>query len=279
MIWLWTALLSLTVAAAMLWPLWRGRQDSQDRRALELDSHRRQLGEIDAELAAGRLADEDADTLRLEVQRRMLRTPKTSTTAAGSIVSRPVVLSVIAVLLGGSLALYITRGNPSLPDAPAPPRPVSQEAKQGFTQAQEILLKDPTNSQAWIEMTASMAEMGKSQEATEALAFATSRMPDRIDLWVARGIALVEHGGGQVSPAAKLAFQRASQLDPSHPGPRLFLALAWMQAGEPDEAKPILEQLKKDSPADAPWMPRVERMLNGIAAMTAAGVGSETPPR
>jgi cytochrome c-type biogenesis protein CcmH len=78
-----------------------------------------------------------------------------------------------------------------------------------------------------------------------------------------------------MNPAARLAFGKAARLDPKHPGPRLFLALAWLQAGKPQEALPVLDALDKDSPANAPWRPRLERMKRGAQAMMAAGVGQE----
>ena len=61
--------------------------------------------------------------------------------------------------------------------------------------------------------------------------------PDNADLWVGLGNALVVHADGMMSPAAELAFQRAAQIAPDHPGPQFFYGLALAQGGKYDEAE------------------------------------------
>ena len=43
------------------------------------------------------------------------------------------------------------------------------------------------------------------------------------DLWVGYGNALVIHGGGLMSPAAEMAFNRAAAIAPNHPGAQILL--------------------------------------------------------
>lgn len=189
-------------------------------------------------------------------------------------------LAVVAILvLGGGL--YALTGNPAARSSrPAPP-PAAPEADRSFAEARAQLLQDPADVPAWLSLSMALASKGETERAAEAMTVALSAMPDNPDLWVGYGETLIAHAGGQVTPAARLAFDRASQLAPGHPAPRFYLALAWLQSGNPQEALAVLEDLARISKPDAPWMPKVERMMRGARTMIAAGVGDApvgTPP-
>lgn len=182
-------------------------------------------------------------------------------------------LGIVALFLAGGIGAYALAGRPDLPDQPAPPRPQPAEASREMAAAYEALRADPANVAGWINLSLALGQMGQTAKAAEGLRVALGAMPGQPDLWVAYGETLVAHAEGQVTPAARLAFDKASQLAPNHPGPKFYLALAWMQAGRPKEALAALEDLKRASPADAPWLPRVERMMRGAQAMMDAGLG------
>lgn len=189
---------------------------------------------------------------------------------------RPIALGgVAAVLLIGGL-LYALTGEPRVPDRPtARVVPVGAPAARAmFGAARQALLMRPDNIPAWIELSVAATNAGETARAVEAMRQATSVIKDQPALWVAYGEALIAHGGGMVSPAARLALDRASQLDPSSPAPRYYLGLAWLQAGKPDQALEVWRALLKDSPADAPWRADVTRKINAAETMLASGVGS-----
>lgn len=190
---------------------------------------------------------------------------------------RPVWAVAVIATLGLALGAYLAMGKPGLASqraAPPAPRPA---AGQSFAEARETLLKNPGDVPAWLRLSMGLGGMGQTQEAAEALAVALKAMPDNPDLWVGYGEALTAHAGGQITPAARLAFDRANQLAPGHPAPKFYLALAWMQGGQPREALAVLEELERTSKPDAPWMPRVQAMIRGAETMMAAGVGAPTP--
>ncbi len=191
--------------------------------------------------------------------------------------------------VGGTLAVglfgYALAGAPLLPGRPAPPKADDAQAPAEFEDARQRLLSNYGDTAAWLAFADALSRQGRTVDAVEGLQLAIRAMPDNPDLWVGLGNTLTVHGGGTVSPAARLAFDRASAIDPQHPAPPYFLALAWIQAGEPDEAAKVLEALKARSPANAPWMPQVDRLLRGAQAMMAAGVdggrfpAQMTPPK
>jgi cytochrome c-type biogenesis protein CcmH len=264
-----TLLVLLLLAGAL-----RKADNIANRHTTELAHHKAALARIQAELAAGQITTAEAQAMTLDVQRRMLRLRPATQAQARTMPTAALVL-FCAAGFGGAAAGYAFFGNASLVDQPARAIAKPAAAAQDFRAAQTALLQNPANVPAWIDLSMALLEQGQSARAVEALGVASKAMPQSADLWVARGQALMAHGGGQLTPAARFAFDRASALDPKHPGPRLYLALAWLQAGEPQQALPLLQSLARDSPAGAPWLPRVERMTRGAQAMIAAGVGKE----
>jgi cytochrome c-type biogenesis protein CcmH len=96
------------------------------------------------------------------------------------------------------------------------------------------------------------------------------KSPNNPDLWVGLGNALLVHGGGQISPAAQFAFEKAATLSPNHPGPPFFLGLGLAQAGKMDEAGQIWRGLLARAPEGAPWKADIETRLAEIGQMPIA---------
>lgn len=185
----------------------------------------------------------------------------------------PARLAALGVLILG-LGGYALRGAPeasgtqarhSMPDTPG--------ARAAAAQARTRLLKDPADIPAWIALSVALGSAGKTEQAAEGLTRALAAMPDQPDLWVALGESLVAHNKGLVSPAARLAFDRASRIAPDHPAPRYYLGLAWLQAGKPDQALETWQALLAATPADAPWRDNIVRKVKAAQTMIAAGVG------
>lgn len=260
------------LVAALLWIAARTPAVLVDRHAEELALHKAEIEKLARANHDGMITDVDVKQQTIDLQRRMLRSRRDkSHTARLADPKEFGILMGVIMLLGSGVYLYY--GNPAFADHPAPAIQKSPQAQSEYTAARDQLIKQPDDVNAWLAMSAALVEMGETQRAAEALQKATEVMPGQVDLWVARGQALVAHAGGIVTPAARLAFDHASTLDPKHPGPRLYLALAWMQAAQPEEALKVLEPLAKDSPPNAPWMPKVSRMITGCKTMLAAGVG------
>lgn len=253
----------------------RALPNATNRFDYELESHRQMLAQLERDAAMGALSDADAQALILDVQRRILRLHKTDTvsqTPKGMSPYRLAMLSAITLICAAIGYGYF--GNRSLSDKPsAPPLRSDPALVQAAQTARAALLRDPSDATAWVDLSRALIVDGKGLESLEALNMATRAWPEKSILWVAYGQALVHHAGGDVSPAARYAFERAHALDTRHPGPRVYLALAWLQAGHPEQALPLLDEIARTSPPHAIWMPQVRRMQRGARAMIAAGVG------
>lgn len=180
-----------------------------------------------------------------------------------------VIAGVLALGLGG----YAIAGQPGYPEQPAPPPASDGNANAEYEASRLALLNNYGDAAAWLSLSDAMMRQGHSAEAVRGLQVALKAMPDNPDLWIGLGQALTVHGEGYVNPAARLAFDRASQLDPRNPAPRFFLGLAFLQAGKPKAALDEWEALRAASPADAPWLPELDRKIGAAKTMIAMGIG------
>lgn len=172
-------------------------------------------------------------------------------------------LAIILVTLALALGLfgYIVSGKPQLPATPAPPPVVNPDLTPEAEQASKALLENYGDVRAWLTLSDAMIRAGKTELAVDVLQQAIERIPGDVNLWVQLGVALVAHADGEVVPAARLAFDRASRLAPDHPAPTYYLGLSWMQAGEAERALGVWRPLLAATPASAPWRQSLEEQV------------------
>lgn len=165
-----------------------------------------------------------------------------------------------ALLLG--LAGYALQGSPNQPGNPVAPRQeaASFDDSQAETRAQMGGQRFGTGAQ-WLVAADGAMRAGVPQAAVTYIKSGLKEHPRDPDLWVGLGNALIVHNGGQVSPAATYAFQRAADIAPGHPGPPFFMGLAFAQSGQIDQARAIWTELLTRAPADAPWRADLEARL------------------
>jgi cytochrome c-type biogenesis protein CcmH/NrfG len=170
-----------------------------------------------------------------------------------------------------ALAGYAWQGHPGFAGAPKAAPGRQQLPDTDFAKTREDMLGRFDQASAWLSMADSFQRRGDTQSAAELLQGAVRRTPNNPDLWVGLGNALVVHGGGMMSPAAQLAFNRAARLAPNHPGPRFFYGLALAQGGNYAEAERIWRELLANAPPDAEYRRIVEERLAALEQARAAG--------
>jgi cytochrome c-type biogenesis protein CcmH/NrfG len=186
-------------------------------------------------------------------------------------------LQLLAAALLIAFAGYAWQGRPGLPGKPVPP-PVRQNLPDSaFAETRESMLGQVDSAARWLTIADSYHRAGDSQNAAGVIHAGIRAHPNDPDLWVGLGNALVVHADGMMTPAAELAFQRASKIAPDHPGPKFFYGLALAQGGKFDEAEGIWRNLLAGAPADAEWRPMVEERLAMVAQAKAAGAGMQAP--
>ncbi len=174
-----------------------------------------------------------------------------------------------------ALAGYSWQGRPDLEGAPKRPPERQRLPDSEFARTREDMLGRFDRAWYWLNMAESFQRRGDTQGGAGILQSAVRENPRNADLWVGLGNALVVHGGGMMSPAAQLAFRRAAQLAPDHPGPPFFYGLALAQGGNYGEAERIWRALLASAPADAGYRRIIEEQLEMLRRARAR----ETRPR
>jgi len=168
--------------------------------------------------------------------------------------------SAAALLLGASG--YALQGSSNLPGAPAS----AGEGHEVFplTDARHAFFGHFTPAESWLRMSEALERDGKSEDAVGILQNAVKRYPGDPQLWIGLGNALVDHARG-LTPPAELAYQRAAEMAPGHPGALFFYGLAMARSGDRQDALVIWRQILETAPKDAQWRPLVEQ---GVAALS-----------
>ena len=168
--------------------------------------------------------------------------------------------SAAALLLGASG--YALQGSPNLPGAP-----VAADEGHEFvplTDARHAFFGHFTPAESWLRMSEALERDGHSEDAVGILQNAVKRYPGDPQLWIGLGNALVDHARG-LTPPAELAYQRAAEMAPGHPGALFFYGLAMARSGDRQNALLIWRQILATAPEDAEWRPLVEQ---GVAALS-----------
>lgn len=181
---------------------------------------------------------------------------------------RSVIELVAAALLLG-VAGYAWQGSPTLAGRPTPPREDASANSAEIESLPELKIANVGSSADVLAAADGLIERRMASYAVATIKAALARSPNNADLWVGLGNALVVHNEGQMSPASQLAFDRASQLVPDHPGPPFFMGLAYAQAGQLDRAEQVWRGLLDRSPAGAPWRGELEQRLASLDTVRA----------
>lgn len=144
-------------------------------------------------------------------------------------------------LMGAALALgaagYALQGRPGLAGAPV------LVADRQTTPMDPAMVELRTKmfgrfnaAQPFFYAADALGRGGSFRSAITLLQGGVNAQPANAALWTGLGTAYAEHDRS-VSPAARLAFARALQVAPKHPGPPFFLGLALVRSGQFREAQ------------------------------------------
>jgi cytochrome c-type biogenesis protein CcmH len=184
-------------------------------------------------------------------------------------------------LLGAALLLalagYAWQGNPGLAGSPKHPPEEAEPVDSAFSSMRQDMLGRFDTADRWLTMADSYLKRGDTRGAAALIGSAVRAHPNNSTLWIGYGNALVLHSGGMMTPAAELAFRRASRLAPDHPAPKFFYGLALAQGGRLNEAEAIWRALLASAPPSAQWRTQIERQIElverarAISAMQSGG--------
>ena len=175
-------------------------------------------------------------------------------------------LTGAALLL--SFAGYAWQGSPDEPGTSVQSRETTGIVDPATVESRKNMMGQFGNEAAWLDFADTMTRMGQTQGAVLAMRSGIRDDRNNVNLWIGLGNALVAHGGGIVSPAARFAFDHATRLSPKHPAPPFFLGIALAAQGQTEEAERLWTALLARSPSDAPWRADLEARLAVIGGAT-----------
>ncbi|WP_415774790.1 c-type cytochrome biogenesis protein CcmI [Sneathiella sp. P13V-1] len=277
MIWVVLAVISLVAAAFLVYPFFFGNKDAKGDQELGLELYKTQLQELEKDVKDGVTSEEAAAPIRLEIQRRILRTSRLESGSQKLISSNQIALAgfVFVVLLVGSFGLYWDLGSPNLPAKPLASRDLDAEREQlvGDGQDMQVLVKrlaerlqeQPDNLDGWVLLARSLSRMGRYEDAANTFLQATKLEPNDPNLYIGAGENFYFLADRFISEASLSAFKKAEDIAPRHPGVRFYMALYELQSGREDMALQLWIDLYKDSdPSDA-FIPVLKGQITQLA--------------
>jgi cytochrome c-type biogenesis protein CcmH len=281
MIWFWSAaaLLLAAVLGVLLRPLFRPlSRDTESGEAVAV--FRRQLAELDADAAQGRLPPGAADAAQTDIARRVLLAADRETAGAAAAGGGPAELSwrvgaalgIAAVLPAATITIYLWVGAPFAIGGSTREALRAHEETELMAAADALAARtraDPRNLEDWVMLGRTLASLERLAEAHEAYRQALALAPDRPELHAELGEILVLEAQGVVTSAAETEFGKAGK----DPRARYYTAEAALQHGDLAKGVRLLHALLAETPADAPWRKAIVERLAQIAPGAAPAAG------
>jgi cytochrome c-type biogenesis protein CcmH len=199
------AALTLFLVLRPLW--WRRAAPGPTREGANLAVYRDQLRELDADLAAGTLAQADYDQSRRELEARLLQDVSTDTKGISHSKTAVVAAGVAIPML--ALVLYLVIGSPGSFTG-------DEHVERMVARLAAHLRENPDDVTGWKLLGRSYAALGRFDEATQALARAATHAPQDAQLLVDLADALGMARGRSLQGEPEKLVLRALEIDPQN---------------------------------------------------------------
>jgi cytochrome c-type biogenesis protein CcmH len=214
--WVCALALAALVLAYVLRPLLSKRSSAgTSRDASNVAIYKDQLRELDADLAAGTLAQSDHERAKAELQQRMLEeiSGKEERNWGAKGKTTALVVGIAVPLL--ALGIYLVAGTPrALSPQPAMPDDAQIEAMVNRLAAK--LRENPEDVEGWKLLGRSYTVLGRFDQAVAAYAKAAERAPRDPELLADFADALAMVHGQRLAGEPERLVQRALEIDPSN---------------------------------------------------------------
>jgi cytochrome c-type biogenesis protein CcmH len=268
---------TVIVLALVLGPLLKPARAPATREAFDRAVYRDQLKELEREVARGAVAESEAATARLELQRRLLAADGVDKpTTAGA--RKPLLAGAIAlaiVLIAGGL--YLRLGSPGLPDDPYADRQAERDqVAQQQAQINQIrgmvaklaeeMKQRPDDLDGWLRLGRSYAVLGQADDAAAAFAQAEKLKPNDPAVLMSEAQALMAgHSLSEpMAPQVIALLERIQTIDPDEPAVLWYLGLHAAQQGDFKTARADWQKVKDKMPPDSEEARTVGTALDAI---------------
>jgi len=223
MTWFWISGAALAAAALVLLLrplLFSGKAGTVRRDEANISIYRDQLGELDADLAAGKLAPADHARSRAELEARLLAdvaSPEAAEPPAARPAARRRALALGAAVPLFAAALYLAVGNPGALRPGADPHAFDNEQLASLVERLAAKMREnPDDPEGWRLLGRSYGALGRFPESVEAYAKALARNPRDPDLLADLADTLAMTRGERLQGEPEKLVLRALEIDPEH---------------------------------------------------------------
>jgi len=213
--WVLGAALAAAALALVMRPLLSGR--ARERRTaseVNVSIHRDQLRELDADLAAGKLAREDHERARKELEARLLEDLAAPAERAAQRPGRGLALAIGAAIPVVAVALYFVVGTPAVIDPEAEHTLRAKQIEAMVARLAARMRENPDDADGWKLLGRSYAVLGRYGEAVDAYAKAAQRAPRDPQLLADFADALAMARGARLAGEPEKLVLRALEIDP-----------------------------------------------------------------
>ncbi|MDH4152996.1 MAG: c-type cytochrome biogenesis protein CcmI [Nitrospira sp.] len=226
--WSIVSAMTLAILGLVLRPLFLRQPTVTNEQEKKLPVYRQQFSELEQDLTNGLLTDEQYQTARSELERRVLEetgSTETSTLTTGGLVNvRFVALSLAMIIPASSGVLYWTLGNPAAmthptvaaasQGGPGGDAQMAEGLNQLIEQLRKKLEQNPNDAVGWGLLARSYMAMERYADAVPIFERATKLDPDNASLLADYADALAVHQGRKLEGRPETLIQKALKLDP-----------------------------------------------------------------
>ena len=166
---------------------------------------------------------------------------------------------------------YALQGRPSLPASCAKPIEAKNDAAAALLTMRGEMDRSFGVAKRYLVTADSFSRSGDYKLSAAYIESGLREYPRDADLWTALGLQLMLASEGKISPAAKLAFDKARINWPQHPGPDYFTGLSDLFAGDVKSAIKHWESALAKATPKAKWRPRRESQLVALTELVKRG--------
>ena len=287
--WVICALLIVIALAFVLPPALQRSEENvvsdDERKQANIAVYRDQLSELEADRLNGIVAEDQYETDRDEIERRLLEDTATARSKKTTGVA-PINARNTAYLLGFGLPLiaiifYLKVGEPDRITNPAPvgaPPSAASEAPPERTQAQieenvsklaKRLESNPNDAQGWTMLARSYSSMEKYSEAVNAYAKATELNPKDADLLAEYAFVTGMAGGRSLEGKPTEIINRALKVDPENAKALQLAGSAAFQAKDYKKAIDYWQRVLKKVPPGSEVAETITARINEAKTLAA----------
>ena len=275
--WAIGAALAALVLALVLWPLVGGRaRGVVSRDGANLAIYRDQMRELEADHAAGKLARDDHERSRAELESRVLEdVEEREAPIARRGAPRAAAIVGIAVPLV-ALGVYLAVGTPGAVESRVHGEEISAAQIESMVERLAARLREnPDDADGWKLLGRSYAVLGRFGEAVDAYAKAAARAPEDADLLVDFADVLAMVRGRNLSGEPEKLVERALQIDPRNLKGLALAGTAAFDRGEFARAAGYWERMLPHVPAGSE---EAKLIGENVAAARERAAGAQASP-